>query len=182
MVLGLIESVGSYAINICLSVGNFSIFVFEAIRVACTTRPKYSLIIEQMHQIGVKSFSITVLTGTFVGMVFALQSYVGFARFGGEQFIGLVVALGVIRELGPLMTGLMVTGRAGSAIAAEIATMQVTEQIDALRYSAHKCFPVSCCSTYFCRDHNISFFDAVCHDLWRCRWLCSLRACSYVEC
>jgi len=133
MIIRLIESIGSYAINVCLYVGNFSLFLFESIRVACTTRPKYSLIIDQMYQIGVKSFSITVLTGSCIGMVFALQSYIGFARFGGEQFIGLVVALGVIRELGPLMTGLMVTGRAGSAIAAEIATMYVTEQIDALR-------------------------------------------------
>ncbi len=65
-------------------------------------------------------------------MVFALQSYIGFQRVGGEQFIGAVVALGMIRELGPVLTGLMVTGRAGSAIAAEIGTMRITEQIDAL--------------------------------------------------
>lgn len=133
MVFRLIESIGSYAIGLCVGLGQFSLFVTEVIRVACTTRPKYKQLIEQMFHIGVQSFSITVLTGSCVGMVFALQSYVGFARFGGEQFIGLVVALGVIRELGPLMTGLMVTGRAGSAIAAEIATMHVTEQIDALR-------------------------------------------------
>jgi len=66
-------------------------------------------------------------------MVFALQSYIGFQRVGGEQFIGAVVALGLIRELGPVLTGLMVTGRAGSAMTAEIGTMHITEQIDALR-------------------------------------------------
>src|SRR5581483_3301193 len=76
---------------------------------------------------------IVVLTGSFTGMVFALQSYIGFQRVGGEQFIGAVVALGMIRELGPVLTGLMVTGRACSAIAAEIGTMQITEQIDALK-------------------------------------------------
>ena len=139
------------------------------------------LIIDQMYQIGVKSFSITVLTGSCVGMVFALQSYIGFARFGGEQFIGLVVALGVIRELGPLMTGLMVTGRAGSAIAAEIATMYVTEQIDALAYIANQYFSVSNYSPYSCRDDNIPLFNAVCYDLWRCRWLSGLCLCSYAE-
>ena len=86
-----------------------------------------------MNRIGVESFNIAVLTGTFTGMVFALQSYIGFQRVGGEQFIGAVVALGMIRELGPVLTGLMVTGRAGSAIAAEIGTMEITEQIDALK-------------------------------------------------
>ncbi len=86
-----------------------------------------------MERIGVDSLAIIILTGSFSGMVFALQSYIGFQRVGGEQFIGPVVALGMIRELGPVMTGLMVTGRAGSAIAAELGTMRITEQIDALR-------------------------------------------------
>src|SRR5689334_4745698 len=86
----------------------------------------------QMNLIGVESFHIVVLTGLFTGMVFALQSYIGFKRVGGEQFIGAVVALGMVRELGPVLTGLMVTGRAGSAITAEIGTMSITEQIDAL--------------------------------------------------
>jgi phospholipid/cholesterol/gamma-HCH transport system permease protein len=126
------ESLGSYAITLCTELGKFTIFVAEVVRVLCTTRPKVRQTVTQMYSIGVQSLSIAVLTGTFAGMVFALQSYVGFSRFGGEQFIGLVVALGIIRELGPVMTGLMVTGRAGSAIAAEIATMRVTEQIDAL--------------------------------------------------
>lgn len=86
-----------------------------------------------MNVIGVESFTIVMLTGIFTGMVVALQSYIGFQRVGGEQFIGAVVALGMVRELGPVLTGLMVTGRAGSAIAAEIGTMRITEQIDALR-------------------------------------------------
>jgi phospholipid/cholesterol/gamma-HCH transport system permease protein len=86
----------------------------------------------QMNRIGVDSFYIVVLTGTFSGMVFALQTYIGSQRVGGEQFIGAVVALAMIRELGPVLTGLMVTGRAGSAVTAEIGTMSITEQIDAL--------------------------------------------------
>ena len=86
-----------------------------------------------MQRIGVESLAVIVLTGSFSGMVLALQSYIGFQRVGGENFIGSVVALGMIRELGPVMTGLMVTGRAGSAIAAELGTMRITEQIDALR-------------------------------------------------
>lgn len=73
-----------------------------------------------------------MLTGTFAGAVFAFQSYIAVKRFGGEEFIGPAVALSLARELSPVLTGLMVTGRAGSAIAAEIGTMRITEQIDAL--------------------------------------------------
>jgi len=86
-----------------------------------------------MEHIGVDSLSIILLTGAFSGAVLALQSYVGFKRFGAEDFIGPVVALSLTRELGPVLTGLMVAGRAGSAIAAELGTMQITEQIDALK-------------------------------------------------
>src|SRR3990167_2739075 len=86
-----------------------------------------------MRYIGVDSLSIVILTGAFSGGVLALQSYIGFKRFGAEEFIGPVVALSLIRELGPVLTGLMVTGRAGSSIAAELGTMKITEQIDALK-------------------------------------------------
>ncbi len=114
-------------------VGKFSLFAYETIKVALTSSPRVNAIVLQIEQIGVQSLPIVILTGTFTGMVFALQSYVGFSRFGAEQFIGATVALAMIKELGPILTGLMVTGRAGSAIAAELATMQVTEQIDALK-------------------------------------------------
>lgn len=112
--------------------GRFALFFFNAARILVTSKLKLVKTFEQMNRIGVESFTIIVLTGSFAGMVFALQSYIGFQRVGGEQFIGAVVALGMIRELGPVLTGLMVTGRAGSAIAAEIGTMRITEQIDAL--------------------------------------------------
>lgn len=108
------------------------LFFLSFLRTLISTRPKIRKLFEQMSRIGVDSFTITVLTGSFTGMVFALQSYIGFQRVGGEQFIGAVVALGMVRELGPVLTGLMVTGRACSAIAAELGTMRITEQIDAL--------------------------------------------------
>jgi phospholipid/cholesterol/gamma-HCH transport system permease protein len=90
------------------------------------------MFLSHISSMGVDSIPIVILTGSFTGMVFTLQSYIGFQRFGGEQYIGVVVALGMIRELGPVLTGLMVTGRVGSAITAEIGTMAITEQIDAL--------------------------------------------------
>jgi phospholipid/cholesterol/gamma-HCH transport system permease protein len=116
-----------------MHLGRFSLFFARAVQTFCTTRLKVFKCLDQMNHLGVESFNIVILTGTFTGMVFALQSYIGFQRVGGEQFIGAVVALGMIRELGPVLTGLMVTGRAGSAITAEIGTMEITEQVDALR-------------------------------------------------
>jgi phospholipid/cholesterol/gamma-HCH transport system permease protein len=89
-------------------------------------------IVKQMEEVGVRSFPVVIITAAFTGMVLALQSYTGFKRFGAETMVGTVVALSVTRELGPVLTGLMVSGRVGSAMAAELGTMRVTEQIDAL--------------------------------------------------
>ncbi|MCP4330046.1 MAG: ABC transporter permease [Alphaproteobacteria bacterium] len=90
------------------------------------------LIGQQMVDIGFYSLPVVGLTAIFTGMVLALQSYTGFARFNAESAIATVVVLSMTRELGPVLAGLMVAGRIGAAIAAEIGTMRVTEQIDAL--------------------------------------------------
>jgi phospholipid/cholesterol/gamma-HCH transport system permease protein len=97
---------------------------------------RFSAIFEQMEFIGVKSVWVVLVTGGFTGMVLALQTYYGFRQFSSEGLVGVTVALSVTRELGPVLTGLMVTGRAGSAIAAELGSMRVTEQIDALTVMA----------------------------------------------
>jgi len=97
---------------------------------------KLDLIFKQMEFIGVRSLWVVIVTGGFTGMVLALQTYYGFRRFSSEALVGTTVALSMTRELGPVLTGLMVTGRAGSAIAAELGTMRVTEQIDALTVMA----------------------------------------------
>jgi phospholipid/cholesterol/gamma-HCH transport system permease protein len=103
-----------------------------------TFRPPFRLylVIKQMEFVGVRSLPVVILTGVFSGGVFALQSYYGFNLFGAEGYVGPVVALALTRELGPVLTALMVTGRAGSAMAAELGTMRVTEQIDALTVMA----------------------------------------------
>ena len=85
-----------------------------------------------MIEIGYYSLPVVGLTAIFTGMVLALQTYTGFARFNAESAIPTVVVLSISRELGPVMAGLMVAGRIGAAMAAEIGTMRVTEQIDAL--------------------------------------------------
>jgi phospholipid/cholesterol/gamma-HCH transport system permease protein len=97
---------------------------------------KAATIFKQMEFVGVKSIFVVVLTGTFTGMVMALQAYHGFKLFSAEGMVGSTVALGMTRELGPVLTSLMVTARAGSAMAAELGTMRVTEQIDALSVMA----------------------------------------------
>ena len=133
VVIQLVDALGKFFLHICEMLGNFTMFLFKAARTLVTTKLKLGKTLAQINRIGIESLAIVVLTGSFAGMVFALQSYIGFQRVGGEQFIGAVVALGMLRELGPVLTGLMVTGRAGSAIAAEIGTMRITEQIDALQ-------------------------------------------------
>jgi phospholipid/cholesterol/gamma-HCH transport system permease protein len=99
-----------------------------------TVRPPIDVrnLLKQIEEVGIKSIPVVLITGAFTGMVLALQSYTGFKRFNAEAFVGTVVALSMTRELGPVLSGLMVSGRVGSAMAAELGTMQVTEQIDAL--------------------------------------------------
>jgi phospholipid/cholesterol/gamma-HCH transport system permease protein len=97
------------------------------------SRPFYKNdLIQQMDSIGVQSLPIVLLTGFFTGMVLALQSSVQLKTFGATMYIGRLVAASMIRELGPVLAGLMVAGRVGSGIAAQIGSMRVTEQIDAL--------------------------------------------------
>lgn len=102
--------------------------------VGWTLRPpfKFRNILKQMEEVGANSVPVVLITATFTGMVLALQSYTGFKRFNAENLVGTVVALSMTRELGPVLTGLIVAGRAGAAMAAELGTMRVTEQIDAL--------------------------------------------------
>ncbi|HEX2978487.1 MAG TPA: ABC transporter permease [Candidatus Babeliales bacterium] len=128
-----VDEIGRYVLNVCNRFGSFIIFFAICAKTLFTTRLKIGKTFAQMQTIGVDSLSIVVLTGTFGGAVIAFQTYIGFKRFGGHEFMGPIVALSLSRELAPVLTGLMVTGRAGSAIAAEIGTMRITEQIDALR-------------------------------------------------
>lgn len=108
--------------------------LFTAHSVSHCVRPPFfpCLVLRQMIEIGYYSLPVVGLTAIFTGMVLALQSYTGFARFSAESAIPNVVVISMTRELGPVLAGLMVAGRIGAAMAAEIGTMRVTEQIDAL--------------------------------------------------
>lgn len=112
--------------------GRLTIFTANAV-LHCVRPPVYARLIgQQMLRIGYFSLPVVGLTAFFTGGALALQIYVGGNRFGAESFVPNIVVLGITRELGPVIAGLMVAGRVAAAIAAEIGTMRVTEQIDAL--------------------------------------------------
>lgn len=127
-----LEYCGAVILRALQEIGRF--FQLLGKTAAWTVRPPYDVpeIFKQMVRVGVDSIPVVFLTGLFTGMVISLQTYTGFARFHAESFVGSVVSLSVTRELAPVLAALMVTGRVGSAMAAEIGTMRVTEQIDAL--------------------------------------------------
>jgi phospholipid/cholesterol/gamma-HCH transport system permease protein len=116
--------------------GRMGLFLSYACYVIVRYPGKPFQIIKQINFIGAKSFFVIFLTAAFTGMVLGLQGFYTLTKFGSEGMLGAVVALSLIRELGPVLAALMVTGRAGSAITAEIGIMRITEQIDALETMA----------------------------------------------
>jgi phospholipid/cholesterol/gamma-HCH transport system permease protein len=114
-------------------VGGAAKLLFEAIYYGIRPPYQLSLILEEIESIGIQSLTVVNVIAFFTGMVLALQTAAALSRFGAKGFIGVVVALSVVREIGPVFTGIMVAGRVGSGIAAEIGSMKVTEQIDAIR-------------------------------------------------
>jgi len=127
-----LESWGRRTTRIISDIGAVIVFSGQTLRWTLS-RPFYiKNLVKQMEQIGFDSIPVVLTTALSTGMVLAYQSYTGFKRFGAETLIGTVVSLSMTRELGPVLTGLMVAGRAGASIAAELGTMRVTEQIDAL--------------------------------------------------
>ncbi len=128
----LLQVIGRTFFSFLAAAGRLALFASIAIS-HCLRPPFYPrLMLRQMVEIGYYSLPVVGLTAIFTGMVLALQSYTGFARFSAESAIPNVVVVSITRELGPVLAGLMVAGRVGAAIAAEIGTMRVTEQIDAL--------------------------------------------------
>jgi len=124
------------AIDAVRQLGGFSVLVAQTGREAVRRRPEWRVLLEQLYQVGVLSLGIATVTALFTGMVLALQTSYSLAAYGAKLFVGDVVALSLVRELGPVLTALMVGGRVGAGITAEVGTMNVTEQIDAIRAMA----------------------------------------------
>jgi len=131
-----IRGLGRSALGVLEMFGSYGMFLLTAFFWLFGSPLKLRRVLEQIIFIGVKSTVIVLLTGAFTGMVFALQVYYALTKFGGEALLGPTVALSLLRELGPVLSALMITGRAGSALASEIGIMRITEQIDALEIMA----------------------------------------------
>lgn len=130
------ENFGTFVINTTEQWGRSWIFLYRTL--IALIRPPYRpyLYLQQLLQIGVNSTLVIALIGLFTGAVLAVQGEYTLSKFGATAYTGPAVALGLIRELGPVLTALMVIGRAGSAVTAELGIMRITEQIDALRSMA----------------------------------------------
>jgi len=130
--MNVLQPIGRIILNALGTIGRLTVFALSGI-FHCFRPPFYPrIMVRQMIEIGFYSLPVIGLTGIFAGMVLALQSYTGFAQFSAESTIANIVVSSITRELGPVLAGLMVAGRIGAAMAAEIGTMRVTEQIDAL--------------------------------------------------
>lgn len=127
-----VQYIGFTAMDIIREMGRMFLFLWEILLSFITPPFRWTNFLKQVHFIGIRSLFVIALTAIFAGMVLALQGYYTLARFGSEALLGPAVALSIIRELGPVLSGLMVTGRAGSALTAELGIMRIREQIDAL--------------------------------------------------
>jgi phospholipid/cholesterol/gamma-HCH transport system permease protein len=130
------EKIGYETLWFLESSGRMGLFLARTVRSLFRSPFKLQPVVRQMHFIGARSTFVILFTGLFTGMVLGLQGYYTLRKFGSEGFLGSAVALSLIRELGPVLTALMVIGRAGSAICAEVGIMRNSEQIDALECMA----------------------------------------------
>jgi phospholipid/cholesterol/gamma-HCH transport system permease protein len=132
VVQGAICRLGAIPLSVTWGMGRMGLFLVRTLLFVFTPPLKFLRVLNQIRFIGFDSLLVILLTGAFTGMVLGLQGFYTLSRVGSTAFLGPMVALSLLRELGPVMTALMVTGRAGSAVAAEIGIMRISEQIDAL--------------------------------------------------
>jgi phospholipid/cholesterol/gamma-HCH transport system permease protein len=127
-----LATLGRIVLDFFAETGRMALFIRDGLLQGLTPRYYLSQFAQQFWRIGYTSLPVVALTAFFTGGALALQIYLGSSRFNAESLVASIVALGITRELGPVLAGLMVSGRVGASIAAELGTMRVTEQIDAL--------------------------------------------------
>ena len=127
-----IADLGAVLLDRIAAVGDVAIFAFRTLAWILSRRQRRDVLVPAFYQIGVLSLPVVALTGLFIGMVLAVQSYAQFKALGLQTRLGSVINLSLVRELGPVLAATMLAGRVGSAMAAELGTMRVTEQIDAM--------------------------------------------------
>jgi len=131
-----LQRLGGGSVAALERLGRASLFLFQLLRSLWSLASRFGLLVQQFHAAGVMTLSIVLVSGLFVGMVLALQGYNTLVGFGAEETLGVVVSLTLVRELGPVVTGLLFAGRAGSAMTAEIGLMKATEQLSGLEMMA----------------------------------------------
>jgi phospholipid/cholesterol/gamma-HCH transport system permease protein len=131
-----IQHLGAVTIGVFRRLGHASVFFLRVIVSSAGLFRRPSLLVKQLHSVGVLTLIIIVVAGLFVGMVMSLQSYYALVDFGAEDSVGVMVALSLLRELGPVVTALLFAGRAGSALTAEIGLMKATEQLSGMEMMA----------------------------------------------
>lgn len=129
----LLRFLGSTALSLFSYLGELTFLMLETVRSVVTMPIRWRLTLRQILEVGFRSQLVVIVTGGFTGAVFAAQTFFQFHRLSMDTAVGAVVAVSMFRELGPVLTGLMVAGRVGASMSAEIGTMKVTEQLDALR-------------------------------------------------
>ncbi|KXI23246.1 lipid asymmetry maintenance ABC transporter permease subunit MlaE [Photobacterium sanguinicancri] len=131
-----IRRLGRFTLDKCTAIGRATLMLFGAI--CCKPQPKkmWPLLLAQLYSVGVRSIAIILVSGLFIGMVLSLQGYIVLVDFGAETSLGQMVALSLLRELGPVVTALLFAGRAGSALTAEIGLMKTTEQLSSMEMMA----------------------------------------------
>jgi phospholipid/cholesterol/gamma-HCH transport system permease protein len=130
---GVFEKIGKLTIDGVSAIGNLTLFALDLFTWMLMRLPRRAVVLPCMHQIGVESLSVVTITGAFIGMVMAVQSYDQFRFMHLETNLGAVINISLVKELGPVLAATMLAGRVGSSMAAELGTMRITEQIDALR-------------------------------------------------
>jgi phospholipid/cholesterol/gamma-HCH transport system permease protein len=133
---GLVHNLGRIVVEGIERLGRASLFILDVLRGAYELRTRLWLVIQQVYAVGVLTLLIILVSGLFVGMVLGLQGYNTLVKFGSANTLGLLVALSLVRELGPVVTALLFAGRAGSALTAEIGLMKATEQIAGMEMMA----------------------------------------------
>jgi phospholipid/cholesterol/gamma-HCH transport system permease protein len=128
-----VSQLGDRALRLAEEFGDFALLSLETLRALFRPRFPWRALLVEFESLAVRSAPIVIVTSTFTGMVLALQTAFALSRFGAKPYVGSIVGLAIVRELGPVLAALMVGGRAGAGIASELGSMQVTEQVDAIR-------------------------------------------------
>jgi len=136
MIQNSLQALGHSTLNAFSRTGRATLFLLGVLPSLWAALVRLPLLIKQLYNVGVQTLSIILVAGVFVGMVLALQSYIVLVDFGAEESISLMVSLSILRELGPVFTGLLFAGRAGSALTAEIGLMKSTEQLSGMEMMA----------------------------------------------